>query len=214
MCCNVVKSTENEIIPIVIYKITIIYNLLRDILHTLYMSYPFSYTIKNHPRSKHVSIRIKRTGEIMVTKPIRVSISRAEDVIKKKTDWIISHISRIQSLPPISPKISKKEYLILKNEALNIVQEKIKYFNQYYNFEYKNIFIKNQKTRWGSCSSHKNLNFNCKIIHLKPELIDYIVVHELCHLKHMNHSQKFWNLVEESIPEYKERHREMKSIHI
>lgn len=98
----------------------------------------------------------------------------------------------------ISPQ-SKK----LRTDAKAIVVEKVEYFNQYYNFEYKRIFIKNQQTRWGSCSSKGNLNFNYRIVILPEELQDYLIVHELCHLKEMNHGPNFWKLVEEQIPNYK-----------
>lgn len=71
----------------------------------------------------------------------------------------------------------------------------------------KAIHIKDQKTRWGSCSSLHNLNFNWRLLMAPPEVLDYVVVHELCHLTHMNHSREFWNMVEHVMPEYKERRK-------
>jgi predicted metal-dependent hydrolase len=70
---------------------------------------------------------------------------------------------------------------------------------------FRRIFIKGQKTRWGSCSSLGNLNFNWRLMMCPPEVIDYIIIHELCHLREMNHSPRFWKLVEERCPDYKER---------
>lgn len=99
----------------------------------------------------------------------------------------------------------------LRTEARGIVVQKVGYFNQYYNFEYKRIFIKNQKTRWGSCSSKGNLNFNYRITILPPELQDYLIVHELCHLKEMNHGANFWKLVEEQIPNYKALNKQLRT---
>ena len=153
-----------------------------------------------------MSIRISRTGVVSVTKPKKISIDLAEAFIVKKKDWIIEKLAYVKTLPQPVPKMTRAEYVQLKERAYEIVEKRVKHFNQFYNFSYKNISIKNQKTRWGSCSSQKNLNFNCKIALLDEELVDYIVVHELCHLGQMNHSSKFWSLVAQTIPEYKKHH--------
>ena len=84
-----------------------------------------------------------------------------------------------------------------------LVENKISYFNKFYKFDINRIAIKNTKSRWGSCSSKANLNFNYKIIFLEEQFIDYLIVHELCHLKEFNHSKNFWKLVEKTIPDYK-----------
>ena len=97
-----------------------------------------------------------------------------------------------------------------REEARIFVENRIGYFNKFYNFEINRIAIKNQKTRWGSCSSKKNLNFNYKIIYLKPALADYLIVHELCHLGQLNHSKKFWDLVFKTIPDYVKINRELR----
>ncbi len=98
-----------------------------------------------------------------------------------------------------------------KNLAINFTDNRIKHFNSFYNFEISKVRIKNQKSRWGSCSSKKNLNFNYKVIFLRPELADYLIVHELCHLGELNHSKKFWALVQKIIPNYKKISRELRS---
>ena len=100
---------------------------------------------------------------------------------------------------------NRKEYLKLKEQARALVIERIKYFNDFYRFEKPvgRIAIRNTKSRWGSCSKKGNLNFNYKIIFLASKLADYLVVHELCHLKEFNHSQKFWKLVSAAVPDYK-----------
>jgi len=95
-----------------------------------------------------------------------------------------------------------KKYQENKDKALWIVKDRIEYFNTFYNFKWNRIVIRNQKTRWGSCSRKGNLNFNYKIALLPPESADYIIVHELCHLGEFNHSQKFWDLVAKTIPDY------------
>ena len=95
-----------------------------------------------------------------------------------------------------------KKYKKNKDKALSIVKDRIEYFNNFYNFKWNRIVIRNQKTRWGSCSRKGNLNFNYKIALLPPKSADYIIVHELCHLGEFNHSQKFWDLVAKTIPDY------------
>jgi predicted metal-dependent hydrolase len=79
-----------------------------------------------------------------------------------------------------------------------------------YGFSVNRISVRDQKTRWGSCSAKKNLNFNFRLLKYRKEIIDYVIVHELCHLKEMNHSKKFWLLVESYLPNYKNLRRELK----
>jgi predicted metal-dependent hydrolase len=101
-----------------------------------------------------------------------------------------------------------------KETARALVHERLEYFNQFYHFIYNDVRIKSHVTRWGSCSSKGNLNFNYKIALLPPELADYIIVHELCHLGEFNHSQKFWDLVGQQIPNYLELRAKLKQTHI
>lgn len=103
-----------------------------------------------------------------------------------------------------------KNYLENKNKALEIVKERIEYLNAFYNYKWNKISVKNQKTRWGSCSRRGNLNFNYKIALLPQKSSDYIIVHELCHLGEFNHSQKFWDLVAKTVPDYKETRRDLR----
>ena len=97
-----------------------------------------------------------------------------------------------------------------REQARRFVKNRIEYFNSFYKFRINRIAIKNQTTRWGSCSSKKNLNFNYKIIYLNPVLADYLIVHELCHLGELNHSKRFWALVHKTIPDYVKINKELK----
>jgi len=101
-----------------------------------------------------------------------------------------------------------------KEQARIFIENRLSYINKLYNFKINRIAIKNTTTRWGSCSSKSNLNFNYKIIYLKPELADYLIVHELCHLGELNHSKRFWALVSKTIPDYAKVNKELKRIHI
>ncbi|MFH0838148.1 MAG: SprT family zinc-dependent metalloprotease [Patescibacteria group bacterium] len=100
-----------------------------------------------------------------------------------------------------------------KKKAEEVIHDRLQFFNEHYGLKYNRVTFRNQKTRWGSCSSAKNLNFNWRLIMAPIEIIDYVVVHELCHLKHMNHSADFWKLVAETIPNHKELRKWMKDNH-
>lgn len=104
-----------------------------------------------------------------------------------------------------------KKYLEYKEVARTLVLSRLEYFNQHYKLTYGKVAIRNQKSRWGSCSSKGNLNFNYKIALLPAHLADYIIVHELCHRGQFNHSQKFWDLVGETIPNYKQLIQKLKN---
>lgn len=92
----------------------------------------------------------------------------------------------------------------LADKALNYIPGRVKYYADIIGVTYGKITIRNQKTRWGSCSSKGNLNFNCLLMLMPPEVIDYVVVHELCHRNQMNHSKAFWKEVEKILPNYKD----------
>lgn len=108
--------------------------------------------------------------------------------------------------------MGRKGYLVHKESARELVMRKIAEWNALYGFTVGRVSIKNQTTRWGSCSSKGNLNFNYRIALLPEHLADYIIVHELCHLKEFNHSQKFWDLVGKAIPDYAVRREELRKI--
>jgi predicted metal-dependent hydrolase len=91
-----------------------------------------------------------------------------------------------------------------KWEAKKYLKSRVAFLAKKFGYKYNQVRITSAKTRWGSCSSKKNLNFSWRLIMVKPEIIDYVIIHELAHLKQMNHSKKFWNLVEKMMPEYKE----------
>ena len=99
-----------------------------------------------------------------------------------------------------------KHYLEHKEAARALIHSRIAHFNQHYGFTYNRVAIRNQRRCWGSCTSLKNLNFSYRLLFLPPELVDYIVVHELCHLAELNHSRAFWARVAETMPEY-QKHR-------
>ena len=100
-------------------------------------------------------------------------------------------------------KLSEKELKLLAAKARIVLSQKVAYYAEQMGVEYGRIAIRCQRTRWGSCSSKKNLNFNCLLMFTPEAVQDYVVVHELCHLKEMNHSKRFWHEVEQVMPDYK-----------
>jgi predicted metal-dependent hydrolase len=99
-----------------------------------------------------------------------------------------------------------------KKTALRRIEDIIEHLNLSEEFEYNRITIRNQKTRWGSCSSKRNLNFNYRIVFLPQDLAVYLVVHEICHLLELNHSRKFWELVAQFLPDHKELRKKLNKI--
>lgn len=95
-----------------------------------------------------------------------------------------------------------KHYVLHREAARSLVHARLAHYNAHYGFVYNRVAIRNQRRCWGSCTSLKNLNFSYRLLFLPPELADYVIVHELCHLKELNHSPRFWALVAETIPEY------------
>lgn len=157
---------------------------------------------------------IRANGEVLVTAPPRVSKRYIDNFVFEKEDWIKEKLDTFESLPQPHIKTKPGDYKKYKAQALELVKEKIEKINKHYNFEYKNISIRDQKTRWGSCSSKGNLNFSYKIALIPDIYAEYIVIHELCHLKEMNHGEHFWNLVGETMPEYKKIRTELHTLRI
>lgn len=104
----------------------------------------------------------------------------------------------------------RREYLLHKEKARKLVGDMLARFNAHYGHEYKRVAIRATKSRWGSCSRAGNLNFNYRLALLPEELVEYVVVHELCHLREFNHSASFWSLVEQTIPDWRERRARLK----
>lgn len=167
--------------------------------------------IRKSSRAKRMSIAVHRDGSVVAVQPARVGLERFLKLLQEKFVWIEETLKKFNGRTSlISLRHSASERATLSRSARQIVEDRLIHFNQFYNFEYKRIAIRNQKTRWGSCSSRGNLNFNYRIALLQPELQDYLIVHELCHLKEFNHSRNFWKLVEQQIPNYKILHKALK----
>ncbi len=172
-----------------------------------------NYKFRKNIRAKNLSLTIRQDAQIILTAPKYFPLFLIDIFLRKKADWIISKLNHCEIFKNnLLVCHSPNDYLKNKEKAIALVETKIKFFNYFYNFSIQSITIKNQRTRWGSCSENKNLNFNYKIIYLPENLVDYVIVHELCHLKEMNHSSAFWALVSLTIPDWKTRRQNLKNI--
>ena len=159
------------------------------------------YTLVKSSR-KTISIIIKATGEVEVRCPKRCPKREVEAFVVSKEDWIRAHLENISQRPEV-PALSEAERKALAEQASKTLPEKVYYFAQLMGVSYGRITIRSQRTRWGSCSAKGNLNFNCLLMLCPVEVQDYVVIHELCHRKEMNHSAAFWAEVEKYCPDYR-----------
>ena len=148
---------------------------------------------------KTIAIQITPNGEVIVRCPARMGMGDIQRFVESKRGWIESHL---QKIGPCLPAFTEEELAAMAKQVKGIIPERAAYFAPLVGVSYGRITIRNQRTRWGSCSSKGNLNFNCLLALAPPEVLDYVVVHELCHRKEMNHSPRFWAEVERILPDY------------
>lgn len=155
---------------------------------------------------KTISLEITSSGEILVRAPRRMPETDIRAFVESKKSWLAKHLQKrqkaIESLQA-EGRFTEQEMERLAKLAKQIIPEKVSYYARLMGVTYGRITIRRQKTRWGSCTKDGNLNFNCLLMMAPPEVLDYVVVHELCHRIEMNHSARFWAQVEKVLPDYK-----------
>ncbi len=158
---------------------------------------------------KTLSIQLKH-GEIIARAPLRMKDKEIYSFIVSKKSWIEKNLAKIEKREKVISEeqpFTQEEIRVLAEKAKTIIPERVKYYAPKIGVTYNRITIRCQRTRWGSCSSKGNLNFNCLLALFPNEVIDSVVVHELCHRKHMNHSPQFYTEIEKVFPEYKKWHK-------
>ena len=148
--------------------------------------------LKKNVRARRLRISIKDESHVGVSVPIHVSFHNAEEFVRLKSSWILKSIKHIKG------KIKLDD--VDRQEARKKLKHKLDSLCIKYKFDYNKLSIRNQKTRWGSCSAENNISLNSKIINLPEELIEYILMHELVHTKIKNHSKEFWDTLDLYIP--------------
>lgn len=171
------------------------------------------YAFQQSRHVKHIRLVVRIDGSIVVTAPKAFQKSFIERFLIEKGDWILSKLAYFKRFTPGHwVYLNKQDYEKNRDAARAFVLERLKQFNAFYQLKFNRVSIRNQKTRWGSCSCQKNLSFNYKLIYLPAHLADYVIVHELCHLQELNHSPRFWQLVALALPEYAKYRRELREI--
>lgn len=154
---------------------------------------------------KTLSIEVNRDGKVLVRAPIRCPKGQIEEFLAQKEGWIIEKI-RLQKerskVKAAHAELTEQQKHFYREKAREVLTRRVQYYAGVMGVSYGRIAIREQKTRWGSCSAPGNLNFNWKLILMPPGVLDYVVVHELAHRREMNHSRKFWELVESYMPDY------------
>ena len=164
-----------------------------------------SYTLIRSAR-KTLSLEIRPDGTVLVRAPKSMSDRRIREFVISKQGWLLSRLEKYRDQPPL-PRLTEQELAQLKQQAREDLTARAAHFAPLLGVTFQRITIRAQKGRWGSCSGQGNLNFNCLLMLAPPEVRDYVVIHELCHRKQMNHSPAFWAEVERICPDHR-RHRE------
>jgi predicted metal-dependent hydrolase len=161
-------------------------------------------------RRRSISLVIAPDATLIIRAPYRVSGSYLQDLVVRKAPWIIRKIKQAQRYglaPQLTRAQEQVKFLEYKKEALRIMKERVSYYAKQTGWHPVDIKITNTRSRWASCSPRGVLRFSWRLVHAPLHIIDYVVVHELAHLVHKNHSATFWRAVENIIPEYREKRK-------
>ncbi len=156
-------------------------------------------------RRKTIGLEVRSDGRIIVRAPLRFPERDIRRFVDDHTEWIEKHLEKaklMEKQDAPDDRLTMEEIRALAEKATKVIPERVEYYAPKIGVQYNRITIRNQKSRWGSCSAKGNLNFNCLLMLTPPEVIDSVVVHELCHLKEMNHSKRFYEEVLRVYPEY------------
>ena len=164
-------------------------------------------------RRKTLSMQVKGDGQVEVRAPLWTTDTEIRRFLEKHRHWLEKHLQKAQALQQAKAgvrKLTGAEIAELKKKAKRVLPERVAYWAPLIGVKPGRIAIRCQKTRWGSCSAKGNLNFNCLLMLAPDGVIDSIVVHELCHLKHMNHSKRFYAEIEKVLPDYRQHQQWLK----
>ncbi len=163
---------------------------------------------------RSIAIVINKDGEVTVRAPKSIFVNKKtiEDFVQSKESWIIKNLDKINKnkkseKPKIIDGLTAQELKQKREEARKVISERLNNYAKKYNFKFLKFRLSSAKTRWGSCSTSGTISINWHLIFAPIDMLDYVIVHELCHTKHHNHSKFFWNEVAKIIPDYKERRK-------
>lgn len=159
---------------------------------------------------KTLSIGIREDGTLLIKAPYQMQQKVIDRFVAQKRFWIYKQVQRMENNRRNQVIYSKEQEKELRQQARKRLTERTDYYKTILGVDYSRIRIADQKTRWGSCSSTGTISYNWHLVLLPDAILDYVVVHELCHLRQMNHSKDFWNLVESILPDYRSRRKWLK----
>ena len=159
------------------------------------------YKIVRRKGMKRMLLSFSSKGELVLTAPRLTPAFFINAFLEKSQTWIDTHLAHITSRQDVVSH-QKSDYVEKRDEARKIIELRVKDLATMYGFQYQKISIRNQRTRFGSCSRTGNLSFHYCIAFFTPEERDYIIIHELCHLRHFDHSPAFWQEVAKLAPHY------------
>ncbi len=152
---------------------------------------------------KTISLEIKRDLSIVVRVPSDMKERDIQKFIAERSKWIEKHLARLGQTEEELLVLTEEDIQALADKAQRVIPIRVEKYAGVIGVKYGKITVRRQVTRWGSCTAEGNLNFNCLLMLCPDEVIDYVVIHELCHRRHMNHSKDFWSEVEKFCPDYK-----------
>lgn len=159
---------------------------------------------------KTSAIEVKRDGTVVVRCPMWVADREIGEFVEKHRSWIMEHRAKVLQQLEKRTVYTQDQVKEFRQHARWMLAQKTWQWAQKMQVTYGKLTIRQQATRWGSCSGRGNLNFNWKLVLVPEDVVDYVVVHELAHRKEMNHSPRFWKLVEEQLPDYRERRKRLR----
>ena len=165
-----------------------------------------SVLFERSSRAKHINISVKAPAKVRVAVPRGISFEKANNFTHSKIGWISKHLLQIQ----LKPKIQLFDRPVDKQAANEFLEGRIRELADKFGFVYNKVTIRNQKTRWGSCSGKNNINLNIQLMNISNHLIDYVILHELVHTKVKNHSPLFWGSLDSYVGNAKSIDKELK----
>ena len=152
-------------------------------------------------RRKTLAMEITPDG-LVVRAPLRTPQAQIDAFLRQHEQWLKKHAAKLETAPE-ADRLSPEELRALAERALDVIPKRVAYYAPLVGVTWGRITIRNQRTKWGSCSAKGNLNFNCLLMLAPPEVLDSVVVHELCHRKYLDHSREFYAEVLRVFPEYR-----------
>ena len=153
---------------------------------------------------KTLALEVKRGGEVIVRAPLRMTEQKIVEFLNLRYNWLIKAVER-QKIRKDNYDIPPEKILELKQKAEEVLPRRVEYFSKIMNLYPQTVKINLAKTRFGSCSGKNNINFSAFLMMFPIEAIDYVVVHELAHIKYKNHQKEFYDIVKLYMPDYKKR---------